>query len=822
TWFDRTNYFETVTATGDNLRWALGLEADRMVNSKMDKALLDREMTVVRNEFERGENSPQRVLAERVIASAYLWHNYGKSTIGSRADIENVPIHTLDAFYRRYYQPDNAMLVIAGQFDPPKALGFVAETLGKLPRPIRRLDATYTTEPVQDGERYVALRRVGDGQAIMIAYHIPSAAHPDSAALAVLAGVMTGGGGGRGGAGAGAGTGRLYKALVDNKKAVSVRMSADQWHDPGLASVGAQLSADQSLAEARKIITQTVEGLAAEPPTAEEVDRARTRLIRGMEMRMTDTQSVGLNLSEWVAMGDWRLMFLHRDRVKNVTPQDVVRVSKSYFMESNRTVGEFIPTAKPERAEVPATPDFDALFKDYRGGEAISQGESFDPTPANVESRVVRAALPGGLKLVMLPRKTRGGTVNALVQLHFGDEKSLAGKTAAAQLAGALLMRGTRTKTRQQIQDEMDRLRARITVSAGGGGGFGGGRRGPAVTSGISDAVATIETTTANFEAALRLAVEMLREPAFNEADFEQVRRQRIAAIESTRSEPQTLASTESRRRLSPFTRDDPRYTATLDEQIADLKKVTLDDARKFHEQFYGASSGEVVAIGQFEPAALRKTAESLLGGWQSAAPYQRLTTPFKKAEAANLKIETPDKQNAVFDAGLRFQMSDDDPDYAALLLANQMFGGGLGARMPNRIRNVEGLSYSVSSRVAIPTTGDGALFTASAISAPQNTPKVESSFKDELAKTLKGGFTADEAATAKRAWRDQQMVSRSQEESLLRVLASREHAGRTMKWDEQLEAKIAALTVEQINTAFRRHIDPAGLVIVEAGDFKK
>src|SRR5713226_7288788 len=145
--YDRTNYFETVYASEENLRWALGLEAERMVNMRMEKALLDTEMTVVRNEFERGENNIERVLDERVLSTAYLWHNYGKATIGSRADIERVPIDRLAAFYRKFYQPDNAFVTIGGQIDPARALAIVGTTLGAIPRPTRTLDATYTTEP---------------------------------------------------------------------------------------------------------------------------------------------------------------------------------------------------------------------------------------------------------------------------------------------------------------------------------------------------------------------------------------------------------------------------------------------------------------------------------------------------------------------------------------------------------------------------------------------------------------------------------------------------------------------------------------------------
>jgi zinc protease len=818
--YDRTNYFETLTAGDENLKWALGLEADRMVNVKMEKALLDTEMTVVRNEFERGENSPQRVLEERVVATAYLWHNYGKSTIGSREDIEKVPIDRLAAFYHKYYQPDNAVLVIAGQFDPAKALSLVAESCGKIPRPTRVLDQTYTVEPVQDGERYVELRRVGSGPEIMMAFHAPAAGHPDAAALQVLAGIMGGGFGG------GPALGRLPKALVDTKKALSASMSFRQLHDPGFVLVSAGLSDEQSIDDVRKIMTQTIESIVSNPPTKDEFERVKNRLVRGLEQRLTDAQQLGLGLTTPISQGDWRLMFLEHDQLKAVTPDDVVRVAKLYFKASNRTVGVFLPTPQPDRTLVTARADLESLFKDYKSGVTVAQGEDFEPTPTNIESRVVRAKLANGMKIVMLSKKTTGGRVSAVIDLHFGDDKSLAGKNAVAQLTGALLARGTKSKTRQQVQDEMDKLDARIIVSGGGGGGGGGGRGGRGggggIATGISGATALIDTKAENLVAAMHLAVEMLREPAFAEADLDQVRQQRTRAIENGQSDPGIQAAQALQQHLSPYLKGDPRYISSPEEQVADLKKVTLDDIKKFHAQFYGASHGEFVVVGQFDPPSVQKTAAELLGDWSSPAPYQRMVSTYKKSEAINLKIETPDKENAQFEAGMRIQMSENDPDYPAMVLASYMFGGSITARMPNRIRNVEGLSYGASSRFAAPVDGDAAMFSATVSSNPVNAPKVETSFKDELSKTLKEGFTADEVAAAKKAFLDQLTVGRSQEAALLRLLASHEQLDRTMKWDEQLEASIRALTPEQVNTAFRRHMDPSALSIVKAGDFRK
>src|SRR4051812_18360885 len=176
---DRTNYYETVPSSDENLKWALGLEADRMVNVRFTSQILETEMTVVRNEFERGENNPASILRERVASTAYLWHNYGKSTIGSKDDLEKVPFNRLAEFYKKYYQPDNAVLVITGKIDEAKTLQMVADTMGKLPKPTRILDQTYTVEPAQDGERFVTLRRVGQGPSLIVAYHSVSAAHPD-------------------------------------------------------------------------------------------------------------------------------------------------------------------------------------------------------------------------------------------------------------------------------------------------------------------------------------------------------------------------------------------------------------------------------------------------------------------------------------------------------------------------------------------------------------------------------------------------------------------------------------------------------------------
>ena len=793
--FDRTNYFETLQATSENLRYALEMEADRMVNSRVSRADLDSEMTVVRSEFERGENSPIGVLEERVLSTAYLWHGYGRSPIGSRSDIERVPIDRLQAFYRNYYQPDNAMLVVAGKFDAAQTLAWIEETAGAIPKPSRKILPTYTEEPAQDGEREVVLRRTGDTPAAMAAYHIPAGSDPDFPALEVLAEMLSQ-----------APSGRLYKALVESKKATSAGVEAYQLHDPGVLMFSATLRAEGSLDDVEKTMFSVIDGVQKEPPSKEEVDRARTRLLKNIDLSLNNSGRIGVELSEWESMGDWRLLFLDRDRIKAVTPEDVARVAKLYLKTSNRTLGLFIPTAHPDRAEIPPTPDVAAEVKNYKGQAPVEAGEAFDPSPANIDARTVRITLPNGMKLALLPKKTRGGTVSAALNLHYGDDQSLSGKSTAAQMAGAMLMRGTREHTRQQLQDELDKLKAQMNTTASVAAG----------------AALSINTVRASFPAALRLAAEVLREPAFPDSEFELIRQSAIGRAEAQRSEPQALVINALERHLAPYPAGDPRAVLTLDQEIEDLKKATLADAKKFYSDFYGASNAELAVVGDFDAAEIQKLAGELFGNWKSPAPYTLVSRTWQKLDTVSQAIETPDKANAFFAAGMTMSVGQSDPDYPAMLFADTMIGGGTESRLFRRIREKEGLSYLVQSQFQASPTEKFGQFLGVAICNPQNILKVQNSFKDELSNIVNRGFSPEEVETARRAFLEDQQVRRSQDQFLVGLLRRNAQFGWTMARDAEIESHISALSAADINAAVKRDLDLSSISYFEGGDFKK
>ena len=794
TW-DRTNYFETFKATDENLKWALDMESDRMVNSFIKKEDFDKEFSVVRNEFEMGENNPFGVLFKHTMAAAYLAHSYGRPVIGNKSDVERVTMDKLQAFYHKYYQPDDAVLTVAGKVDEPQIVALVNDYFGKIPRPTRVLSPTYTVEPVQDGERLTVVRRVGEIQGLFIVYHTPDGAHADQPALDVLAHVL-----------GEQSSGRLYKALVDNKKATQVFANSMQFNEPGLIMFGAILNKTDSLDEARNTMLSTIMGVAKEPPSTEEVDRAKARLEKDVEMSLRNSEQVGLFLSEYLAWGDWRILFHDRDLLRKVTPQDVQRVAAAYLKTSNQTIGEFFPDPKPDRAEIPAKTDVAAVLKDYKGEVAMAAGEAFDPSPKNIESRLQRYTLPSGMKVSLLEKKTRGASVHAVITLHFGDLESLAGKDTIASLAGETLIRGTARKNRQQIQDEIDKLKAQLNVGGG-----------------ATSANVTIETTHENLPAVLRLAGEILKEATLPESEFEEIRKEQLTYLDFGKTEPQSLAFTEISRTMYPYPKGDVRATLSIAEEIDEVKSVKLEDAKAFYKHFYGASNGQLAVVGDFDPAEVKKEIETLFGTWKSPAHFERVKYGFQKIAPVNQTIETPDKQNAVFIAATRLHISDKDPDFPALVMGNYMLGGGfLNSRLATRIRVKDGLSYGVSSSLSAKSQEQDGQFQAFAIAAPQNVAKVEAAFKEEMQRALTDGFTQKELDDDRTGWLQGQQVNRSEDGSLVHTLTNRDYDGRTLAWDEELEKKVTGLTPDEIGKAVRRTIDLAQISIVKAGDFKK
>lgn len=793
TTFDRTNYFASFAANDDNLRWYLQWQADAMVNSFIARKDLDSEMTVVRNEMEMGENSPGRILFEKTLSGMYQWHNYGKSTIGARTDVEGVDITRLQAFYRKYYQPDNATLIITGKFEPAKVLAWVQEFFGPLPRPKVKPAPMYTLDPVQDGERSVTLRRVGGVPLIYAGYHIAPGAAPDYAAVELL-GLILGD----------TPSGRLHKQLTEQQLAASVFAFSEGLFDPGFMILGAQLGPEQSVDKARDALTKAVESLGREPITADELERARAKWLKAWDMGFADPQHVGAGLSESVSQGDWRLFFLIRDRVKALGLADVQRVATQVLVSSNRTLGEYIPTASPERAPVPARVDVAAQFKDFKPATQLAQAEAFDASPGNIDARTQRFALEPGLKVAFLPKASRGQAVKAVLTLRYGDEQSLKGWGEAPAALAELLDKGTAALNRQQVQDRLDALQSEVGFSAGDG-----------------TLTVSIDSRREHLPAVIELVGQLLRQPSLPTEVLEEIRRQALSMVAEHRKEPGAVVSNALARHGNPYPPGDVRYARTFDEIEADWKNVSVERVRDFHGRFLSASHGEFAAVGDFDPAAVKTALAKAVAGWTSSAPYARVPNPLVNVAATRLVLPTPDKQNATLTVTQPVPLSDRDADYPALTLANYLLGSGGDSRLWNRIREKEGLSYSVYSYVDWNTVEANSAWVASAIFAPQNLEKVEKALQEEVRKALAQGFTQAELEAGRKGLLNYRRLSRAQDGRLASAWVGNLYLGRTFAESARVDAALESLSLEQVNAALRKYVKPEQFVIGVGGDFK-
>ncbi|HID23876.1 MAG TPA: insulinase family protein, partial [Planctomycetaceae bacterium] len=518
-------------------------------------------------------------------------------TIGNRADIERVPVDKLRAFYRRYYQPDNAMLVIAGQFDRKKAWKYIQETFGAIPKPTRRLDQTYTVEPPQDGERLVTLRRVGDVAVVGAVYHIPAGPHPEFPSLDVLESILTS-----------QPAGRLYKALVETKLAASVSGAAFALHDPGVLLLMAEVVPGKNPRDVLDRLIEVTEKVGQTDVTAEEVERARQRLLKQWELALTNTSRLAVQLSEWAAQGDWRLYFLYRDRLEKVTPRSVREAAVKYLRRNNRTAGLYLPVQSPERVPVPQTPDLAKMIGDYKGRHRVAEGEVFDVSPDNIEARTRWFRLASGLQVAFLPKKTRGESVHLRLTIRFGDLERLTGRAKATEFLGPLMMRGTRRLTRQQIQDLLDKHRIRLSASSAPG-----------------QVTFTLQTKKPHLAAALDLLRQILREPTFPDKELEILKQAEVAGLEQQKTNPITLAQVAVSRDLNPYPKGDPRYVPTIDEEVAAARAVTAETIRHLYRELLGGRSGQLAVVGDFDPGPTEKQLEQIFADWVAERPYRRI-----------------------------------------------------------------------------------------------------------------------------------------------------------------------------------------------------
>ncbi|MDR6761705.1 zinc protease [Flavobacterium sp. 2755] len=798
TWFDRTNYYEVFPSSDENLKWSIEMEADRMINSTILQTDLDKEFSVVRNEFEIGENNPDGVLQDRILSSAYLWHNYGNSTIGSKEDIERVKANTLRVFYEKYYQPDNSTLIIAGKFDEQKALQYVGQYFGAIPRPKRVLDKTYTIEPAQDGEKYVELKRAGDSKNVGALYHTVSYADKDYAAIDALGEILTADP-----------SGYLYKTLVETQKVSNIYFWQPSVRDASFIYFGVAVPNDKDVYATKDIVRSELDKITTTKYTDQDVSRAKAKIIKQIEAVKNNTISYAINLTEIIGAGDYRLGYLYRDAVEKLTKEDIQRVAEKYFKPNNRTVGVFIPSKDEVRVKANEYTDEQllALTKDYKGKALEKEAAPFEASIKNLKQNLVEGKLTNGIKYGLIKKEIKGGKVQASFKFPVSNEKDLTGKSDIAGILAQLLKTGTKTQTKEQIQDKLDQLKSSINFNF--------------TTQTLSVSVNTYKE---HFKEVMGILADLLANSTFPENELTKTISEYNTYLESSLNDPQAVAFTELSRITTKYPKGSIFYTPTIQEQIDAFKKIKQAEIVDFYANVLGGNNGIGSVVGDLDAKTTGEILENTFGKWNSKSKYELAQPAYFETQKLDKDIITPDKENAVALGRISFKMDRKNPDYPAFVMANEILGSGgfLSARIPMRLREKEGISYGAGSFIDVPITNDAAAWTYYAFLNPTKKNAVETAAKEEIAKALKDGFTAEELKSNLVSWQNERKTRLGVDYTLMELVNTYLQYGITLDDYDQLETKVKALKVDEVNKVLKKYLTLDKMTSVYAGDFNK
>lgn len=864
TWYDRTNYYETVPS--DKIELAIKLEADRMRNSFIADVDRQSEMTVVRNELERGQNEPSEVLDEAIYATAFREHPYHHPTIGWRADVEGVPTSRLKTFYDTFYHPNNATAAIVGDFDEAQALELINKYFGAYPASVEEIPEVYTEEPEQQGERRLVIRRAGELAIVQIAFHTPAvlgqmnvlsseelakrAANPpaenDIYPLVLLSVALSHGV-----------TSRMYQALVETQLAVHVYTNADQHRDPGLFNVVAMVSPGVEPKQVEEVILAELRKAREEGLTDAEVDKARQQILAHEAFGRDGTFNIAAQISEAEAVADWRFYTTYAANIRKVTALDVQRVARTYFTEDNRTVGHFIPKktveddaasgngnnsngsnsdangngnqgngAEPRnlysRNHVPRGVQFycepdtfqmtasrstnkpTKLMQETasQAGNSNTNARAFESNASNFAARINRTELPTGATLLVLENHATP-TVSIRGSLRAGSYFEPHDKPGLAGLTADMLERGTKHRSKLQIAHELESVGAELSFSSDPFAVSFGARL-------LSKDLSLVLSTLA----------EELREPAFPADELEKLKQQLIADIQ----EQQSNTGYRAYERLTSLIFDpaNPFYVHPGEQLISSINSITVADLERFHKEHYGGRLLIFVVTGDVQTEDVRRQFEDAFNAFTGPESVEiNVAETDLQTEATREIVFLKDKGSIDVLLGSAAPLRRSSADYYAAVIANSALGmSTLSSRLGLQVRDVEGLTYGINSRFRAPSLAAGPWY----IGVTVNPPNVEQAINSSLSVLrdyISQGIRADELADEKSAAIGSFKVSLATNAGLARALWNAEFHKLGADYIDSFPQLVEAVTLDEVNAAIRKYFRPDQLTIVIAGAYE-
>lgn len=793
--YDETAYFGTVQK--DKLKALLTLEADRMENSLIGAEQLTSERKVVISELQGYENSPDYRLSRAVMRAAFPNHPYGLSVGGTKADVEKFTVEQVKNYYQTYYSPDNATLVITGDFDTISTLKAVREAFGKIPRRGQADKETRETgnqkTPVSGSKAKapIVLKQPGSVSLLQAVYPLPDIKHPDVPAIDVMDAILTGGR-----------SSRLYQALVESGLASSVSGSAVELIDPGWYEIDATAVQGQKLDKINEVLQASLLELQQKPVSPEELNRAKTELQASFVLGNQDITSLAnqLGYNQTVA-GDYRYIEKYLAAIAKVTPNDIQRVAKTYLNPAKETIGYFEPTQVDGQAVTSSAGE-------GRTAENFNPGKPVDPAdlakylpPATSTTNTSKQSLPqqfsltNGLRVLLLPDHSVP-TINLSGQVNAGSEFDSNQKAGLANLTAGNLLNGTQTKNALALAQALEDRGASL--------GFAATREGVSIGG---------QGLSANLPILVQTLADVLQNASFPEEQLELSRQRALVSLKAQLDDPGSLGRRVFQQTIYP--ENHPFYSFPTE---ASLKNISREDVVRFYRQHYRPDTTTIALVGDFDPEKVKQLLNQSFGKWQaigqpSTVKVANVSLP-KTLTRVNKVI--PGKAESVTYIGYS-AISRKDPRYYAALILNQILGGDtLSSRLGTEVRDRLGLTYGIYSGFAAGVNPGPFLIQMQ--TAPTDADKAIASTIALLKQLREQGVTQAELNTAKRTITNSYPVDLANPSNVSSIILDNSVYGLSTSELRDFPQRIQAVTIADVQQAIQDLIKPENLVIVTAG----
>lgn len=805
---DRTEYHELIAS--DRLELAIRVEADRMENSLFDPIQLKHEMTVVRSELEGDSNDPNYQLYDfSFLPAAFIAHPYHWPTLGWRSDVEAVASrrNVIYKYYKDHYMPNNAVVVIVGDFDTNKALGLCQKYFGVYGP--GNLEHHYITpEPPQHGERRVVLRRPGTVGHVIVGYHAAPLGAKDHYVMDVISQILSGGR-----------SARMYQDMIETGIAESAEADNPDNIDPYLFTLDATGCSGVSNDAVEKALEAEITKLQTSAVTEEELARAKNQIDASFTYQnesVTD-QAEELGLYAVIAKNGYKYVDTYLDNIHKVTPADIQHVANEYFTEDNRTVAEFEPQPLPPGQNAPppastdnfgvAPPVTDPRQKAILAALDKKFNSSAGVQPAASKVRPTRVVLPNGLVLIVEENHSVA-TVSFEGLTRAGGMYEPAGKWGLATITAGMLERGTTTKTALQLAIQLESKAAAVNFSGGvESTGFDG------------------HCLTKDFDMTMSTFADELLHPAFPAVPLERVRGQYISGLEESKQDTGGTggAGTEAEIAFAQalFPKGHPYWEPTLDDQEAAIKGLTVDDLKQFYSTYYRPDTSILVIVGDVNTANTIAEVKRLLGGWEKpstpAPSFYIPDVPLPAKSPAPELIALPGATQTSILWGFPGGLKRTDKDFYPTYIMNYILGGDpFASRLGKTIRDENGLAYTVYSYF---DAGHGAgAFEAFAGTNPSNAPKAIAEMR-VITKQLKAnGITESELTAAKQYLTGAYPLRLETSAGIAGQLLQSEEYGLGLDFIQRRASIINGVTLGQVNAAAKKHLALGQATLIIAG----